>query len=118
MHQRDAAFQTLFDAATAVLTADQRSILLSLKANKERPVPLAYRAVARTDEEWTSLRNALADEAIATREHRDVDANVRAVLANARANIAVSGALSRLVNGTAASRAALSAAANTATRTR
>lgn len=118
MQQREVVFQAVFDAGTSALTADQRTLLQAMKTNKDRRVPLAYRTVARSVEEWSTLQNALADEAIATREHRTTDASVRTTLATARANSAVASALARLANGTAASRSALSNAAATVSRTR
>lgn len=58
---RDALLDALYDAAVEDLTSGETALLDTMHANSDRPVPLQYTVTDRTDAQWTSLRNALAN---------------------------------------------------------
>jgi hypothetical protein len=62
----DAARQSVLDgyftAATANLTANQRTALITIRANKAIGFPEEYLVVERTEAQWLALRDALSTE--------------------------------------------------------
>ncbi len=59
---RQAVLDGYFSAATANLTANQRSALTTIRANKALGFPEEYLVVNKTEAEWLALRNALSTE--------------------------------------------------------
>ncbi|MDQ7014624.1 MAG: hypothetical protein Q9O74_12130 [Planctomycetota bacterium] len=58
---RDSLLDHLYDAATADLAAGEIAAIETIHANRSRPAPVQYRVAARTDAEWTTLRDAIAN---------------------------------------------------------
>lgn len=113
---RDAFYSAMFDAATTSLSQEQKAMLLAQKRNKGKSVPAKYLVIDRSDAEWVVLRDALADQAIASRDGRQAPDSVQQVIASADANAAVSSAGQRLSGDRTAMRTAWTQALQTATR--
>ncbi len=107
--------QAMFTALTASLTDAQRASLQTIRANRQWKVPAAYKLVERTPAQWVTLRDALADEAIAATKHHNLDRAVVAFLAGVRAQPAVANALQR-ANNAASTRSAWTQAAEQGAR--
>lgn len=72
---RDGLLEGFFGDATDGLTQGQVTLLQTIHAAADRHVPVQYKAKARTDAEWTSLRNALANLKTAAQCGEDDDYN-------------------------------------------
>jgi hypothetical protein len=64
---RAALLGQLLAQVDSVLSAPQRAVLSNISAARRVSVPMAYKAVLRTDAEWVTLRNELAEERRAAR---------------------------------------------------
>lgn len=68
---RQAALEAVFAAATANLTAPQRSALTQIRANRavdhSNGFPIDFLVVSRTEAQWVALRDALANERLAVK---------------------------------------------------
>lgn len=108
---RDTAIANTFTAATANLSGSSIETLTTIRANRGREVPVQYAVVTRTDEQWTALRDALANVRISGRLGDTADSGCTQFLANASAESGVVAANSGLEN-----LAGVSSAWNTAVR--
>jgi len=77
-------FSGLRTTAMSPLTIEQRAALNALMPNLSREVPVAFQIVERSDEEWTALRDALANEAQTAAEISSEDTHATALLATVR----------------------------------
>lgn len=93
---RDALLDALFDAASANLTQGEVGFLETIQANGPRTVPVQYKVVSRTDAEWTSLRDALANLRICERVGEDPDRTCSTLVAQTNAESQVAAARSHL----------------------
>lgn len=100
---RDAALTALFQAATAGLTQQQRALLSTIRANAaNREVPVPYRTLTRTKQEWLQLRDDLASERISLKQGTELFAPGQARLAAVRANATFASANTALATNLAA----------------
>jgi hypothetical protein len=102
-----AAFKT---AATQNLSANQIAMLGRIKANRVRELPVEFLVIDRSDAEWVSLRDALANERVAAKHGEEPDAAQQAALATWRSNASVSAAKVSLDTNGATVKAAWTAA--------
>ncbi|MBL0869340.1 MAG: hypothetical protein IBJ18_02050 [Phycisphaerales bacterium] len=58
---RDQIISAGFTAAAASLNEQQRQLISTLHTNRGREVPIEYRASARSEADWVSLRDALSN---------------------------------------------------------
>ncbi len=98
---RDSALDGLYAAATAGLGSEQKAVLAVLRANKGRDLPVKYKTAARTDAEWTALRDALAGVRIANKTGEEVAEADTTLVSNTDAENAVSAAATGLGNNLA-----------------
>ncbi|CAG0985561.1 hypothetical protein PHYC_02003 [Phycisphaerales bacterium] len=80
---RESALAAVFNAATESLTANQKALIQQFQANRGQSVPLKYRGTSRTDAEWVRLRDAVSNQAIATRRGEDLDGTSAQILSDA-----------------------------------
>ncbi len=78
-----------FSAATAGLTANQRSALTTIRANRALGFPEEYLVVNKTEAEWLALRDALSNERQAAELPDMVNAAATQLLTTFRADPAV-----------------------------
>jgi hypothetical protein len=98
---RTSALASFSAAATQNLSANQIAMLGRIKANRNRELPVEFLVIDRSDADWVSLRDALANERIAAKHGEQPDAAQQAALATWRANASVSTAKVSLdTNGT------------------
>ncbi len=90
-----------------VLAADpgKKALLETYVAGSGHATPPEFKAVSRTDAEWTALEGALRAEARATRRGETLAEGHASLLSTARANEAVSAAKTRLDNNLASVKA-------------
>jgi hypothetical protein len=69
--QRQGALDQVFNGSTSNLPTSKRSVLAQMRANSSldyaRELPLEFLVVDRTQAEWVSVRNALANERLAAK---------------------------------------------------
>lgn len=107
---QEATLSALLDAATAGLTANQRTLLRRIQAAKGWGLPIDFAVVERSQEEWVELRGALANERFASKYGEEADPAAAAFLAHARADQAVAAARASLDTNQAAITASWNAA--------
>jgi hypothetical protein len=95
--QRATALDAVFAAATANLSAPQRSALAQIRANRavdhSKEFPIEFLVLSRTEAQWVALRDALANEKQAIKYPDTLDATAQALLATARADPTVAAAI-------------------------
>jgi hypothetical protein len=94
--RRAAELGALLDAATAGVSGQRRMALDSFSANASWKQPIEFHTVNRDQEDWVALREALANERIATRRQESPDDGAQALLQQLRADPAVSAARANL----------------------
>jgi len=94
--QRDGLLDDLFDDATANLTGDHRTTLTQIRGNSPWKLPLEFLVVERSESDWVTLRDALANERIAQKLDVDPDPDAQGLLTQLRAVTAVSTAKANL----------------------
>jgi hypothetical protein len=107
---RASALAAFSAAAMQNLSANQIAMLGRIKANRVRELPVEFLVIDRSDAEWVSLRDALANERIAAKHGEEPDAAQQAALATWRSNASVSSAKVSLDTNGAAVKAAWTAA--------
>jgi len=90
--QQGSALSALFAAATASLTANQRTSLNRIHAARTWGLPTEFLVVERSPSAWVELRSALANERFAAKYGEEPDLAAQAFLAQARADAAVAAA--------------------------
>lgn len=81
----DSVIAAVRRVALAPLSAGQRARLDAIRPNLDRPVPAEFKFTARSDEEWTRLRDALSNEAQAGSRQAAADDAAADLLAETRA---------------------------------
>lgn len=94
----------------AQLSQTQRAQLTRIRANRHRSLPIEYLLVDRGEAQWTSLRDALANEKIAPRYGESVSPQQASILASARSHPDVAAARTRLLTHLGEVEAAMHAA--------
>lgn len=107
---RDSRLAALREAGASVLGNEQRSRLATLRANSGQPGGIEFKAIARTEAEWLSLRKALANERFSAQCGEPAHAGCQSLLSSARANSAVAAAKSACDTNLAAVQSAWSTA--------
>lgn len=83
---------TLVQAALAVmregLTAEQRTVISTIRANQHWQLPVQYLAVNRTEAQWVELRDALAHSRVQQARGGEVAAHATAVITQANSQTA------------------------------
>lgn len=92
----------LRSAITASLTASQNSRFIALRENATVDVPVPYRLVTRPAEEWTKIRDSLAERVTSERDGQSLNTATSDYLALIESDAETSAALSRLANSGAA----------------
>lgn len=109
-----AAFRAAPAAARAALVASadsgKKAILETYAAGAGRSAPPEFKAISRTNEEWTALESALRAEARAARRGEELASEKASLLSSARSNEDVAAAKTRLDNTLAAVKAAMAPA--------
>jgi hypothetical protein len=112
--QRQTALDNIFTSAIANLSAGQRATLTQIRVNRAQDMsashPTEFLVLDRSQEDWVSLRDCLANEHIAIKYPDTLDQGAQAQLAAWRADPAVSAAK----NSLDANLAAVTTAWNTA----
>ena len=90
--QRESVLTAIFNAATANLTEQNRTVLTKIRANKHWSLPTEFLTVDRTEQEWVNVRSALANERISLAAGETPDADWQASLATWRTDPAVAAA--------------------------
>ena len=96
IRQRDELMDRLFNQAARPLTAHQRAVLLAIRGNRQRNVPVEFLVVNRTEEQWLELRDALTAERQCRERGEILDVQTHALLARLRHAPAVSEARANL----------------------
>lgn len=91
-----AALNALATAGTANLSDSQKAVLAKIRGNGGWDVPTEFQSVDRTEAQWVQLRNALVHERIAAKKGESVDADVQALLSQARGDSTVAIAAANL----------------------
>jgi len=95
--QRATALDAVFAAATANLSAPQRSALAQIRANRavdhSKEFPIEFQVVERSEVQWVALRDALANEKQAIKYPDTLDEAAQSRLASARADPRVAAAI-------------------------
>ena len=99
--QRNAKLEACFAAATTGMSPAQRATLTLMRNHSDREVPHEYLVSQRSDADWVRLRDALANERIATDLPGSMDDDSQSYLASVRAEPAIAGARSSLSTNTA-----------------
>jgi len=107
--ERKTCMNSFRTTALAGLSEAQRNALRNIRRNSEWKVPVPYRVVNRTPEQWMELEEFLDVERIETRWGHDVPAEVVTVLAEARSNQRFAAAKTALETNLAAVKAAANA---------
>jgi len=95
---RDTALSAVYTAATASLSSEQKALLAVLRSNKGREFDVKYLTVARDQEQWTALRDALANARVAAKTGDEADSGAASLVTSTDNETAVSGAASGLSN--------------------
>ncbi len=82
--QRDTILADLYEAATADLTNDQKTLLASFKANEDCTAPIALKWKSRTDADWVAIRTGLAHERMVAKGIDEQDDDLLTTLNAAR----------------------------------
>jgi hypothetical protein len=94
---RNATLSAAFDAGTAGLTSDQKTLLSRIQVNSLAwELPLELCAVDRTEADWVHVRDALTNERISAKLGVDPDADDQSYLSTVRSDSTVSTAKSNL----------------------
>lgn len=90
--QQATALATLFEAATASLSSNQRTALTRIHAARSWGLPTEFLTVERSQESWIALRDALANERFVAKYHEEPVAAAQTLLATSRADATVAAA--------------------------
>lgn len=74
-----------FAAACAAIGEQKAALLAQIRSNAACGVPMQYRTVARSEQDWHALKRALASSNTAARCGQDADAACTALIASANA---------------------------------
>jgi hypothetical protein len=103
--QRATALDAVFAAATANLTAPQRTALTQIRANRavdhSKDFPIEFLVVERSEAQWIALRDALANEKQAIKYPDTLNEVAQSRLATARSDQSVAAARTSLVSNLA-----------------
>ena len=95
--QRATALDAVFAAATANLSAPQRSALAQIRANRavdhSKEFPIEFQVVERSEVQWVALRDALANEKQAIKYPDTLNEAAQTLLSAARADPTVAAAI-------------------------
>lgn len=98
--QRQAVLDQIFTTAIASLSAGQKTVLTQIRSNRgsdfSKDYPTEFLAVDRTQVDWVSVRDCLANERIAIQLPDTLDQGAQAQLATWRADPTVSAAKNAL----------------------
>jgi hypothetical protein len=94
--QQQTLLAGLVDGATADLTGPQRAKLDRIRLNQDWKLPIEFLVIDREETVWVALRDALANERISARLGEMRDAAAQTLLAQLRADPAVSMARANL----------------------
>lgn len=109
---RDAAVNSIFDAATHGLDPAAIARLQTIRTNRAAwSAPIEFLVVNRTEKEWVKLRDALANERISAKYEEPADQALAAQLATWRADSSVASAKAAVNSNLALVDAAILAAA-------
>ncbi len=78
------ALNNFFNAATAGLIENQRSMLITIRSNRAREVPLDFKLISRTDAQWLALRESLMQEQLGVRHGTPVSQGAVTLLSGTR----------------------------------
>lgn len=78
---RATAQTALFNAATDGLSGGTKTLIQRFHAHRTMEVPLKYRGTERTEAQWIALRDALSNQAIATRLNEELESASATLLA-------------------------------------
>jgi len=106
-----ARVDALHAAGSAVLSQQQRMTLAMLRFNADKPAPIEFKVVERTEAEWVALRDALSNERSAAANGEQSNAACQTLLGSARSNSAVAAAKSACDTNLASIQSAWSVAA-------
>ncbi|QKK07552.1 MAG: hypothetical protein HND58_04800 [Planctomycetota bacterium] len=106
---RDGILDRLYNTAVADLEAGEIALIETMRDNSDRPVPLQYTVTDRTDAQWTSLRNALANIKTSGMCGEDPDGHCTTLVTNCNAETPVVTAASNLDSNLAGVTSALHA---------
>lgn len=70
---RATAQTALFNAATDGLSGGTKTLIQRIHANRGKEVPLKYHGTERTEAQWMALREAISNQAIATRLSEELE---------------------------------------------
>jgi hypothetical protein len=107
---RASRLDALHTAGAAGLSFDQRSRLAMLRFNADKPAPIEFKVVERTEAEWVALRDALSNERSAAANGEQPNAGCQSLLGSARSNSAVAAAKSAIDTNLASIQSAWSVA--------
>lgn len=100
--QHQAALDAAFAAGTESLSQAQRTVLLAIRGNRAKELPVQYLAGSRSEEGWMQLRDALASRKAAQRFGEELAAEAAQVLLQADSASETATALANLqANGAA-----------------
>ena len=104
--QRASALDAVFAAATANLTAPQRTALTQIRANRavdhSKDFPIEFLVASRTEAQWVALRDALSNEKQAIKYPDTLSEAAQSLLATARSDGSVAAARTSLASNLAA----------------
>lgn len=106
-----ARVDALHAAGSAGLSQQQRMTLAMLRFNADKPAPIEFKVVERTEAEWVALRDALSNERSAAANGEQPNAACQTLLGSARSNSAVAAAKSACDTNLASIQSAWSVAA-------
>lgn len=109
---QQAELDALFTAGTASLGESPRAALAQLRGNRTWGLPPEFLVVERTQQQWVSLRDALANERFSAEYNETPNSDAAALLATARSNAAVATAITGLSTNLASITSAWNAAAS------
>jgi hypothetical protein len=107
---RASRLDALHTAGATGLSFDQRSRLAMLRLNADKPAPIEFKVVERTEAEWVALRDALSNERSAAANGEQPNAGCQSLLGSARSNSTVAAAKSAIDTNLAAVQSAWSVA--------
>jgi hypothetical protein len=103
---RETILENLRAAAAVGLSSGQRLALTRIRANKHWSLPTEFLVIDRSEQEWVTLRDALANERISAKIGEAPDPESQAALAILRAQETVAAAHTALESNRTAVRAA------------
>lgn len=113
---RESALDAIFAAGADSLDEGQVALLQMIRTNREhwRNIPIEFLTIERTESEWLSLRNALAEERIVASGGGEPEAEVSTasstLLSNSRSQETVAAAITNIGNNLAGIESAIASA--------